>query len=125
MSQVLLDLDFSFAYLDNILIYSNSWEEHLQHLETVFSHLQAANLKIKPSKCQFFKQHLHYLGHLISEHGIQPLLDKIMAITNLAEPKNIDELHFLGINGYYRGFILLFADIKTLNKVFRKDTKFH
>ena len=66
MSQVLSGLYFWFTHLEDICIYSASWEEHLQHLETVFSHIQAANLKIKLSKCQIFKQHLHYLGHLIS-----------------------------------------------------------
>ena len=50
-----------------------------------------------------FKQHLHYLGHLTSERGIKPLADKIRTMTNLAIPKNIDELHhFLGLTGYYR-----------------------
>ena len=97
-----------------------------KHVETVFSHLKAANLKIKLSKCQFFKQHLNYLGHVISEQGIQPLLDKILAIKSLVKPTNIDELdHFLRITGYYRKFIPLFADIlKSFNKLLKKDAKF-
>ena len=103
MSQVLSGLDACFKYLDDILMYSTSWEEHLQHLETVFRHLKAANMNIKPSKCQFFKQYSHYLGHLISEQGIKPLPDKIMVSTNLAEPRNVDECHHLcGLAGYYR-----------------------
>ena len=69
-------LDFCFAYVDDISIYSTSWKEHLQHLETIFN------------KCQFFKQHLYYQGHLISEKGIQSLPDKIITIKNLAIPKN-------------------------------------
>ena len=83
--------------------------------------------KLKFSKCQFFKWHLHYVTHLISEQDIQPLLNTIITITNLAEPKNIDELHhFLGLTGYYRKFIPLFVDImKSLNKLLRKDTKFN
>ena len=80
MSQVLTGLDFCFGYLDDILIYSTSWKEHLQNLETVLNNLQVANLKIKVSKCHFFKQHLHHLGHLISEKGIQPLPGKIITI---------------------------------------------
>ena len=98
MSQILSGLDFCFTYLDDILIYSASWEEHLQHFETFFRHLKAANLNIKLSKGQFFKQHSHYLEHLISEEDIQLLLDKIMAITNLAEPKNTDESSFSWTN---------------------------
>ena len=75
----------------------------------------------------FFKQHVHYLGHLISEQGIQPVWDKISPITNLTAPKNVDEfLHFLGLSGYYRKFILLFTDItKPPNKLLWKDTKCH
>ena len=70
MLQVLPGLDFCFAYLDDILNYSASWKENLQHLEAVFKHLKKENLKIKLSKCQFFKKHLQYLGHLISEQDI-------------------------------------------------------
>ena len=54
MSQELIGLDICFIYLDGILIYSMSWKEHVQHLENVFSHLQAANLKIELTKCHFF-----------------------------------------------------------------------
>ena len=80
MSQVLSGLDLCFKYLDDILVYSTSWKEHLLHLEVVIKHLKEANVKIKLHKCQFFKMHLHYLGHLISEHGIQPLPEKVSAI---------------------------------------------
>ena len=66
MSQVLSGLDFYFAYLDDVLVYSMSWKKHLQHLEMVLKHLKEANLKFKLSKCQFFKKHLHCLGHLVS-----------------------------------------------------------
>ena len=88
MSQVFKGLKVCFTYLDDILIYNTLWKKYLKDLETVFSLLQAVNLKIKISKCQFFKQHLHYIGHLISEQGIQPLLDMILTVTNLAVPKH-------------------------------------
>ena len=126
MSQVLMGLEFCFAYHDDISIDSTSRKEHLEHLETIFSHLQAANLKIKLSKCQFHKQHLHYLGYLILEQGVQPLPDKIQTITNLAAPNNIYELHFLGVTGHCRTFILSLTDrTKPINKLLWKDTKFH
>ena len=89
-------------------------------------HLKEANLKIKLSKCQMFKTHLHYLGHLISEHGIQPLPEKVIETEKLKEPNNVDELyHFLSLTGYYRKFTPLFVDITNpLNYLLKKDTKF-
>ena len=56
---------------------------HLQHLQQVFVCLREGNLKIKLRKCQFFQKHLHYLGHLISEWGIQPLPEKVLAMEKL------------------------------------------
>ena len=93
----------------------------------VFQHLKEANLNINLSKCQFFKKHLHYLAHLISKQGIQLLLEKEATIKMLEEPSNVDELHhFLGLTGYYRRFVPLFANITMpLNKLLRRDTKLH
>ena len=101
-------------------------ERALTTLRNLFSCLQAANLKINLCKCQIFKQHLNYLGHLISEKNIQPLLDKIITIKNFALPRNIDELwHFLGLTSYYKKSIPLSADMmKPINKLLWKDTKF-
>ena len=72
------------------------------------------------------KKYLHCLGHLISEQGIQPLVEKDSATEKLKEPSNIDELHhFLGLTGYYRKFIPLFADItKPLNKFLKRTLNF-
>ena len=86
MSEVLSGLDFCFIYLNDILVYSVSWEEHLQYLETVLSS-KSSKFEGQTQQMLVFKQHLQYLGHLISEQGIQPLLDKIMAIKNLAVSK--------------------------------------
>ena len=76
MNQVLEGLNFIMAYLDDIIIFRNSEEEHLLHLEEVFCQLREAGLKMKQSKCNFFKSQIHYLGHLISENCISPLPDK-------------------------------------------------
>ena len=73
MNQVLQGLDFAIAYLDDIVIFSNNEVEHLQHLETVFKRLQEAGLKLKESKCDFFRAQIHYLGHMLSAEGIQSL----------------------------------------------------
>ena len=85
----------------------------------------SSEFKNKTQGMPIFKQHPHYLGHLISEQSIH-LPDKILTITNLAVPKNIDELcHFLGLTSDCRKFLPLFADVtRPLNKLLLKDTKF-
>ena len=84
------------------------------------------NLEIKLSKCQFFQATFTPFRTFNLRDGINPLLDKILTITKLAVPKNINELcHFLGLMGYYRKFVLLFADIlEPLNKLLQKESKF-
>ena len=110
-----------FTYLDDILICSTSWEEHLQHLKIIFNCLKSEKLKNKLSKCQFLKQHLYYIGHFISKQGIQPLPEKLRAITHLKEPNSVDELHnFLGLTSYYRRFVQLFTGITKPLKSFLK-----
>ena len=113
MSKVLTGLNnFAFMYLDDVLIFSETYEEHLHHLHSVFKKFQKAGVKIKLSKCQFLKTCLHYLSHRISANGLEPLLEKLEAIKNPAPTRNIDEAHqILGLLGYYRSFVPAFADI--------------
>ena len=73
MNKVLKGLKFAMTYLDDIIIFSQNELQHLEHLEIVFSRLREAGLKMKHSKCDFFKSEIHYLGHLISPEGISPL----------------------------------------------------
>ena len=74
MSTVLTSLNnFAFTYLDDVLVFSEMYEDYLHHLNVVFGKFQKAGLKIKLSKCQFFKSHLHYLSHRISANGLEPL----------------------------------------------------
>ena len=110
MNQVLEGLLFAMTYLDDIIIFSNNEEEHLLHLEEVFHWLRKAGLKI-------FKSQIHYLGHLISEDGISPLLDKLDSIKNTPVPKCTKEIRqFLGLTGYYRKFV---------PRLTRKETTFN
>ena len=126
MSDVLRDLDFSFTYLDDIFTFSSTWEENINHLSLVFKRLKEADLKIKLSKCKFFKQSLHTLGNAISDEGIRPLPEKTAVIQVFIPPTNIYEVcHFLGLIGYCGKFIPLHADIaKPLNNLFHKKTPF-
>ena len=127
MSKVLTGLyNFAFMYLDDVLIFSQSYEEHLQHLHSVFQKFKEVGLKIKLSKCQFFKMHLHYLGHRISADGLKPLPEKLEVLKNLAPAKNVDETHqILGLLGYYRSFVPAFADITSpITNLLKKNTPF-
>ena len=83
-------------------------------------------MKLKLQKCSFFKKHIQYLGHLISDEGIQPLLEKLESIAKMPIPKNAKQVkQFLGLVGYYRKFIPRFADIsRILTKLTRKDQEF-
>ena len=65
------------AYLDDIIIFSKNEAEHLKHIEITFQKLKESCLKLKESKCDFFKKEIHYLGHLISDKGIYPLPEKL------------------------------------------------
>ena len=102
------------GYLDDITIFSNSEEEHLQHINDIFKKLCKAELKLKLSKCTFFKKELQYLGHLVSEEGIPPLPEKLEIIQNMPAPRNIKEVkQFLGlvaaIENSYPDFQILHA----------------
>ena len=112
MNKVLDNCPFAMTYLDDIIIFSNMEEEHLAHIEEIFKRLEAADLKMKRSKCDFFKKHIHYLGHLISADGIRPLKDKLDMICDMPAPRNSKEVkQFLSLAGYYRKFVPHFADL--------------
>ena len=117
---------FAIAYLDDIIIFSKTEEEHLQHLETIFQRLCEARLKLKWSKCSFMKLHIGYLGHLISENGVEPMPDKLFAIKEMPAPRSPREIkQFLGLVGYYQKFIPQFSEVaKPLMRLTRHDTLF-
>ena len=125
INDILKGCNFAMGYLDDIIIYSRSEKQHLEHLEEIFSRLRAAGLKLKLEKCCFFKKHIQYLGHLISADGIQPLTEKLESIAKMPAPKNPKEVkQFLGLVGYYRKFIPRFADIsRVLTHLTKKDVE--
>ena len=104
-------------YLDDIIIYSQTFEEHLHRLENFFQQLELHGLKLKGSKCEFFKHQVNYLGHVVSDQGIQTDPEKISALKEWPVPSNIKELRsFLGFAGYYRKFVREYAKlVKPLN----------
>ena len=128
MECVLRNLTYKICliYLDDILVYSKTFEDHLCHLRQVFDRLRHANLKLKPSKCKFACTQVTYLGHIVSPEGIAPDDDKISAVRDFPRPHNVKTVRsFLGISNYYRRFIKDFAKIAApLNRLLRKDQKF-
>ena len=98
--------DFVIVFLDDILVYSSSVEDHRKHLRQVLELLRQHRLYGKMSKCDFFKEEISFLGHVVSAQGIKMEPGKLDAITKWPEPKDIHELRsFLGLAGYYRRFV--------------------
>ena len=99
-------------YLDDVIIFSSTFEEHLDRLEAVFTRLQQNNLKLKASKCEFFKSRVTYLGHVVSDEGIETDPEKLQALKYWPVPKNVKEVRaFLGFTGYCRRFVKNYARI--------------
>eukprot|EP00731_Ephydatia_muelleri_P003232 Em0001g3232a len=109
-------------YLDDIVVFSVTFDQHLERLKTVFHHLAEAGLKLKPSKCHFAKSEIRYLGHIVSRQGIQADPDKTSAMISFPVPSDIKELRqFLGLTNYYRRFIKGYSSIaEPLHKLTRK-----
>lgn len=117
---------FVVVFIDDILIYSETDEEHAKHIELVMQKLHDAKLKCKPSKCRFFQKEITFLGHRISERGISMDPSKVKAILDWPTLKNQHDVRaFLGLAGYYRRFIHDFSRIATpLTDLLRDDVPF-
>ena len=100
------------VFLDDILIYSADEKEHEAHLRQVLVKLREAKLYAKLSKCEFFAAEVEFLGHHIGANGLSVMQDKIAAVRDWPEPKNIHDVRsFLGLAGFYRRFVKGFSDI--------------
>ena len=108
--------DFAANYLDDIIVFSGTAEDHMEHLERIFAALQMADLKIKVLKCEFFKKHISYLGFLIGETGIRCDRTKFEAINKITTPTSIEEVHqFNGMCSYYQKFISHYSDLVSVS----------
>ena len=125
MNEVFRDFlrKFVLVFFDDILIYSSSLEEHLQHLQMVFGKLQEHKLKVKLSKCSFGNDKVEYLGHVITREGVAVDPTKIQAIAQWKKPDTLKGLRgFLGLAGYYRKFVKNFGIIaKPLTNMLKKN----
>ena len=132
MSRVLSGLnplegpDFVAIYIDDVLIFSRSLEDHLQHVEKVLDRLQSAGLKLQPVKCHFICKQVEYLGHLITPHGLQPNPSRVRAVTEFPVPTTVTQVRqFVGLTSYYRRFIERFARIAApLHNLTKKEVEF-
>ena len=123
---ILKDFPFAIAYLDDIILFSKTPQEHLSHFHMVFKKLKSANFSMKKSKCSFFSKEIQYLGHILSATGIWALPVKTHTIQNMkpsTTPKQVRA--FLGLVGYYRKFRKGLAKIaKPLTLLTRQQVKF-
>ena len=117
---------FVIVFIDDILIYSKSQEEHEEHLRIVLQILRERKLYAKLKKCEFWLNQVMFLGHVISKDGITVDPNKIEAVVNWDRPTNVSEVRsFLGLAGYYRRFVGGFSCIAApLTQLTRKNVKF-
>uniref|UniRef100_A0A183C855 RNA-directed DNA polymerase n=1 Tax=Globodera pallida TaxID=36090 RepID=A0A183C855_GLOPA len=123
MDNMLADLPFTLAYLDDIIIVSPSVDEHVVHIEQLFARLMNWGLKVRIDKCSFFQNEIKYLGVIIDRHGRKPDPSKVSAIADMPIPSEVNELRsYLGMVNYYQEFVRNFRFIRQpLDELLRKD----
>ncbi len=128
MSEVFKDLGSKIlkVFVDDLNVHSESWGEHLQHLNAVLCKLREVNLKLNPNKCCFVAKSITFLGHVVSKEGTRPDPRKIEAILHFPTPKIVTSVRsFLGLTGYYRKYIRSYSRlVGPLFKLTRKDVAF-
>lgn len=128
MQTVLAGLEWHscFIYLDDILIASKTFEEHLSHLRLVFDRLRKAGLTLKPKKCFFVQREVYYLEHVISRNGIRPDPMKTQKVKQFPPPTDVTRVRqFLGLASYYRRFVPGFSRIAApLHALTKKNAQF-
>ena len=119
--------DFVAVYIDDILVFSPTLEQHLRHLKVVIERISEAGLKLKPTKCRFARNEVEYLGHLITPEGLKPNSNLVEAVQQFPIPTDVSGVRrFLGLASYYRRFIQNFARIaEPLRELTRKNVSFH
>ena len=113
-------------YMDDVIVYSKTFDEHIQRLAHISSRLRDSNLTLKPSKCRFLHLTIDFLGHVISPEGVRPNPSKVDLINSFPPPITAKQIkQFLGLAGYYHRFIPNFAHLAApLTKLLRKNVKF-
>ena len=115
-----------FAYIDDVLVGSRTFDEHLNNLHQVFSRLRKAGLRLKAKKCLFLREEMPYLCHVVTNYGIKPDPQKINTVKQYPVPVDATQVHrFLGLTSYYRHFVPEFSKIAApLHLLLKKDAQF-
>ena len=122
--QALGDLDFAFAYIDEILIASASVEEHKNHLSVVFDRLKKHGLQVNMEKYLFGKYEIEFFGHIINEQELAPTPQKVEAVSQFPKPRTVVELRrFLGLANFYRRSIRHVAQSQAPLNLFLQDSR--
>ena len=113
-------------YVDDILCFSQSEEEHMEHLKSLLDNLKKANITVNLKKSQFFRKEIPYLGYCLTTKGIKPTTDKVSAILNFPSPRNPKQLKgFLGLTNFYNKFTSRYAECtQPLLQLLKKGIKF-
>jgi hypothetical protein len=121
-----LQWQIAVLYLDDIVVFGKSFEDHLCNLRKVFDRLFEAGLKLKPKKCQFLQEEISFLGHIVSKFGIKTDPAKVAAVKEMKRPETVTQVKsFLGLASYYRKFVKDFSKIaKPLFNLTKKENKF-
>ena len=126
MNRVIFDLEGCDVYIDDLIICSDTWEQHVARLRALFDRLRKANLTVNLVKSEFGHAHIVYLGHIVGQGTVKPNSAKIECIKNVPQPTNRrDVMRFLGSAGYYRRFCKNFSDVVApLTNLLCKNVKF-
>ena len=126
VNKVISGLDNCAAYIDDMIVFSETWSDHLRHLEQLFARLMEANLVINLAKSDLAKAKITYLGHVVGQGQVKPRDAKVQAILEFPVPtKKRELLRFLGMSGFYRKFVANYSDlVNPLTNLLKKNVKF-
>ena len=128
MDIVLKGIQFKYvmSYIDDLIIFSSTFDQHLLHIREVLTRVRKANLKLSPTKCKFALPKVQFLGHTLHQDGVSPNDDKLEAVKSYPTPTTLKQVRaFLGLTGFYRKFISKYAEVaRPLYALTKKDTPF-
>ena len=121
-----LTWEICLAFLDDVIVMSDSFEQHIERLERAFDRFRTSNLKLRADKCHLFQKKVKFLGSIVSEDGIEPDPEKIKAVKEWPRPKVLKDVRaFVALAGYYRRHVEHFAEIaRPLHNLTRKNEPF-